>query len=326
MRYNLTLLLVAVASFAIVLSSVFIGTDYSHYINITDEQMKEIITNVRLPRTLAGFFVGGALAISGLVFQALFRNPLATPYTLGSSSGASFGMALYYGFGLNALLPTMIGAPIFTFFGSFLTVIFVSVVSKFSRDNYIVLLMGVALSFIFSSLIMFVQYITDLHLSQQLLRFTFGSLDGVSYSHLLFLFPILSISLFVIVAFRREINMISISDEFASSKGVNIDNTKIILYFTVSIIVGAVVSVAGPIGFIGMMIPHIIRSLIGADSRYYIYMTFFAGGVFLTICDLIARIIIAPIQLPVGIVTSIIGGTFFIFILINLLIKNNKLN
>ena len=324
MRLYITLLLTLIISVLVLLSAVFIGSDYSSLVDgITSEQLRSIIINVRLPRVIASFFIGGILALGGLVFQSLFRNPLATPYTLGSASGASFGAALYYALGMNSIFPTLFGAPIFTFLGAFLTVIVVSLVSRASRDNNIVLLMGVALSFIFSSLIMFIQYVTDLHLSQQLLRFTFGAMDGISYSHLILLFPVCAITFFIIVSFRREINMISISDEFASSRGVNVDNIKITLYIVVSIMIGTVVSIAGPIGFVGMMIPHIMRSFLGSDSKYFIYMTFVVGGLFLTICDTVSRIIISPIQLPVGIVTSMIGGTFFIFLLINNIRRSN---
>jgi len=312
------LLLLITLSVVVLIAALFIGTDYSSFTtkDITNEQYKAILLNVRTPRVIMAFVVGGVLSLGGFVFQLLFRNALATPYTLGVASGASFGVALYYLLGANIVIPSIFGGSMFAFTGALLTILLVSIVSRYSRDNNLVLLMGIALSFLFSSFIMFVQYITDLHLSQRILRFTFGGIDGASYTQILFLFPIASSGLLLIIFFRRELAMISVSDDFAASRGVDVDRVKFLLYLFTSIMIGVVVSLVGPIGFVGMMIPHITRVILGTTHKYFIVIMILFGGIFLTICDTIARILIYPAQIPVGIITSILGGIFFITILI----------
>ena len=277
-----------------------------------------ILTQLRIPRVLFAFIAGAGLALCGMVFQAMFHNPLATPFTLGVASGASLGAALYVFLGLSFSIVGINGATLAAFLGSLLAISFVYSISRlrsgFSTET--LLLTGVAMSFFFSSLILFTQYMSDVTDSFRLLRWLMGGLTTVGYRDVLQLLPFVSVCITVILWLSRELNLLMAGDDIALSRGVAVQKTRYLLFFVTSLCVGAIVSLCGPIGFIGMMVPHICRLLIGGDHRWLTPATLLFGGSFLILCDTIARLIIAPAEIPVGVITTLLGGPFFLWLLI----------
>jgi iron complex transport system permease protein len=327
-KYQRTPFLIAILSVLSVLTLVFapligmrfiwpseiIGSDFSSHIFFT----------LRLPRVITGFVAGSGLAICGMVFQAMFRNPLATPYTLGVSSGASFGAALTILLGLSG---SLLGIPVITlgaFFGAVAAMVLVFGFSSLQRtiSGLTMLLAGVAVSFLFSSLLMFVQYLSNLRNSFQIIRWLMGGLEIFGYKPFFSMLPFAAIGTILIGWKLPELNHLLTGEDLAKSRGVDVQQTKVVLFFATSILVSAIVAVCGPIGFVGMMSPHICRMIIGSDHRKLGLATFLFGGIFLVLCDTISRIVIAPSEMPVGIITALLGGPFFLWILFRHVKKN----
>lgn len=279
---------------------------------------EQILHDIRIPRVLFAFIAGCGLALSGLVFQAMFHNPLATPFTLGVASGASLGAALSVYLGLNISFFGFGGHTLSAFIGALFAISFVYSISRlregFSTET--LLLTGVAVSFFFSSLILFVQYLSNVSDAFQIIRWLMGSLTVVGYDEVLQLLPFVSLNALVILALGRELNLMMAGDEIALSRGVSVKAVRYVLFFVTSLCVGAIVALCGPIGFVGMMVPHMCRLMLGADHRWLIPASLLFGGSFLIICDAIARWIIAPAELPVGVITTLLGGPFFLWLLI----------
>ncbi|NQY26937.1 MAG: iron ABC transporter permease [Piscirickettsiaceae bacterium] len=308
------LTIIALASIAILVTSPYLGLIHS----LDAEIQRHILTQIRIPRVLFAFVAGAGLALCGMVFQAMFNNPLATPFTLGVASGASLGAAIYVTFGLTFSLIGIDGGTLSAFVGALLAISFVYSISRFRSgfSTETLLLTGVAISFFFSSLILFTQYLSNVTDSFRILRWLMGSLNIVAYRDLLQLLPFVSICIAVILWLTRELNLLMAGDDLALSRGVSVQKVRYILFFTTSLCVGAIVALCGPIGFVGMMIPHICRLLIGNDHRWLAPATLLFGGAFLIVCDTIARLIIAPAEIPVGVITTLLGGPFFLWLLI----------
>ncbi|MCL4148689.1 UNVERIFIED_CONTAM: hypothetical protein GTU68_025489 [Idotea baltica] len=277
----------------------------------------EIFWRVRIPRVLLGLFTGAALGCAGVVFQALFRNPLASPYTFGVASGASFGAASAIVLGLTGSVFGVYGVT----FGGILGALFVTsliyfVATRGNTSSIHMLLAGVAMSFFFSSLLLFAQYLSNFTQSFQIVRWLMGGLETIDYHSLSCLIPFVLIGVSLALLSAKELDAIATGDELAYSRGVNVEGTRRLLFFVSSIMIGTVVSFTGPIGFVGIMIPHFCRLLLGASHRILTPCAILASGVFLVVCDTVARIIVAPADLPVGIITSLLGGPFFIWILL----------
>jgi len=279
---------------------------------------RQILLDIRLPRVLFAFVAGCGLALCGMVFQAMFHNPLATPFTLGVASGASLGAALSVTFGLSFSLLGLDSLTISAFIGALVAISFVYGISqlRYGFSSETLLLTGVATSFFFSSLILFTQYLSDLNDSFHIIRWLMGGLAVTGYQQLLQLLPIVTISSVIIIWLSRELNLLMAGDDIALSRGVAVKRVRYLLFFTTSLCVGAIVSLCGPIGFVGMMVPHICRLLIGTDHRWLTPATLMFGGGFLIFCDTIARLIFAPAELPVGVITTLLGGPFFLWLLI----------
>jgi iron complex transport system permease protein len=309
-----SLLLILVVTIAVLLISPFLGLNSSTNPDI----QQHILTQLRIPRILFAFIAGAGLAVCGMVFQAMFRNPLATPFTLGVASGASLGAALYVVLGFSFSIMSIDGSTFSAFIGSLITISFVYSISRlrsgFSSET--LLLTGVAISFFFSSLILFTQYMSNISDSFQILRWLMGSLTTVGYRDVLQLLPFVSVCIGVILWLSRELNLLMAGDDIALSRGLAVQKTRYLLFFVTSLCVGAIVALCGPIGFIGMMVPHMCRLLIGSDHSWLTPATLLFGGCFLIICDTIARLIIAPAEIPVGVITTLIGGPFFLWLLI----------
>jgi iron complex transport system permease protein len=275
-----------------------------------------ILLNVRLPRIILGFAVGSALSLSGVILQGMFRNPLVEPYTLGISGGAALGVCLNIAFHINKTLG-IISVPLAGFLGSGLVILFVYFLSY--RKGVLklqgLLLSGVMISFICSSLfmlIMAVMRVEDLH---GIIFWTMGSLEQSSWLLIKIMVFISLFGLFTAYIFCRQLNAFSLGAEHAMHLGVNTQKTQKILFLLTSLLTGASVSVAGIIGFVGLVMPHFVRLFTKGDHRILLICSYLAGGIFLIASDAIARSIIAPLELPVGVITGIIGGTIFIYAL-----------
>jgi len=278
----------------------------------------EIFWNIRIPRMCFAFLAGAALAVSGMAFQAIFRNPLATPFTLGVASGASLGAAVYVRLGLALGVFGITGVSIFAFSGAILSVLLVYGMTRIKSGFSVgtMLLAGVALNFFFSSAILFTQYMSDFTHSFRILRWLMGGLETVGFESVLNMAPFVISGIAVILFLSHELNLMMTGEEIAISRGANVGRIKKVLFIVTSLMVGSVVAVCGPIGFVGMMVPHICRLLIGADHRYLTTAVLLFGGAFLTLCDTLARTLIAPAEMPVGIITALLGGPFFIWLLL----------
>lgn len=285
----------------------------------TDETASMIFWQLRAPRVLLALLAGAGLAISGMAFQAVFRNPLAEPFTLGIASGAALGASLYIHLRLAFSLFWIPGVSWFAFAGSGLAVLLVFGLTRVRQgfSSATLLLAGVAINFFFSSLILFLQYRSDFTQTYRMLRWVMGGLDRVvGFDDLLTVLPFVATGVTIVFYLTHELNLLTTGEELAASRGVEVVRTKVLLFFAVSLVVGAVVAVCGPIGFVGLMAPHIVRLLIGPDHRLLAPATLLFGGAFLIVCDTLARTMMAPMELPVGILTSLLGGPFFLWLLL----------
>jgi len=284
----------------------------------SDTTESQIFWQLRLPRVISGYLAGAALAIAGMVFQAIFRNPLATPFTLGVSSGAAFGAAMAVKLGVVFVVLGISGVAVFSFGGAILTICIVYFLTSLRRDfsTETMLLAGVALSFLFSAAILVVQYLSDFTGSFQLVRWLMGNLNTVGYDQPIRLLVILLPCTLAVFFYRRDLNLLLSGDEMATTRGVNVKQVRLVIFFVVSLLTGTVVAFCGPIGFVGMMIPHILRMLLGTEHGRLLWGCIFGGGAFLALCDTVARTVIAPAEVPVGILTALLGGPFFLWLLI----------
>ncbi len=278
----------------------------------------DILWKIRIPRICVSFLAGAALALSGLVFQTMFRSPLAEPFTLGVASGSSLGAVMYVRFGLFFSIAGFSGISIFAFAGAVLSVMLVYGLTRLTRDftTNTMLLSGVAISFFFSSIILFAQYMSDFARSVHMMRWLMGGLEVVGFESVLNIVPFVISGGVIILFMTHELNLLAAGEEIALSRGVDVPKTKKALFLGTSLMVGSVVSVCGPIGFIGMMVPHMCRLVIGSDHRYLAPAVMLFGGSFLTVCDTVSRTIIAPAEIPVGIITALLGGPFFVWLLV----------
>jgi iron complex transport system permease protein len=284
-----------------------------------DDTAVVVLWELRIPRVCLAFLAGASLAQSGMAFQAMFRNPLATPFTLGVASGASLGAAVYIRLGLAFSLWKISGGSIFAFGGAVLSILAVYGLTRARRgfSTATMLLAGVAMGMFFSSLILLIQYVSDFTQTFRILRWVMGGLEkGVGFDEVLSVLPFAVAGSLLVLSLTHELNLITTGEELAASRGVEVHRTKMALFFAASLMVGAVVAVCGPIGFVGLMAPHICRLLIGPDHRYLTPATLLFGGAFLILCDTLARTVMAPTELPVGIITALLGGPFFLWLLL----------
>lgn len=277
-----------------------------------------IFWRIRLPRVITAFLAGAGLAVSGMAFQAMFRNPLATPFTLGVAGGASLGSAIYIRLGLALTFLGLSGITIAAFLGGLASLALVYGMTRVRGgfSSATLLLAGVAVNFSFSSLILFIQYVSGVQHSFQIVRWLMGSLNLTGYGAALNILPFTLIGAAILLVYRHELNLMLVGEDIAASRGVDVAAFKRIVFLAASLMVGAIVAFCGPIGFVGMMAPHICRLIIGPDHRFLSPATFLFGGVFLVLCDTVARTIIAPAQMPVGVITALLGGPFFIWLLL----------
>ncbi|MDD4538889.1 MAG: iron ABC transporter permease [Lentisphaeria bacterium] len=277
-----------------------------------------IFWQMRVPRVLTAFIAGAALSLSGMCFQGLFRNVLATPFTLGVSGGASLGVAIYVRFGVSVGILGVSGMSTAAFLGALCAIALVYGLTRLrgNSSTAVMLLAGVAVSAFFSSLILFVQYLGDANDMFRVMRWLMGGLDAVDYPTLGAMAALCLLTTGVVISQVEALNLLAVGEEFAASRGVNRERSKLLFFFCVSLLVGGVVAICGPIGFVGMVCPHICRLLFGANHRVLAPASVLFGGAFLVICDTFGRCVVAPVEIPVGVITSLIGGPFFLWLLI----------
>lgn len=319
----MVLLLIFTAAMAVIFFAPFVGASnlsMQDVFNFHAPSMdSKIFWQMRVPRVLVAFFAGSIFALSGMVFQALFRNPLVAPSTLGVSAGASFGATAYIWLGLSFSILGISGISIFSFLGALVSIFIVSSLSKAKSGTSIskMLLAGIAVSLFFISLIMFIQYLSNINQSFRITRWLMGGLFVFGYEPLRDVLPFAVIGTLVIWYFTNELNLLTTGEELAISRGVDVDFMVKVLFLLVSLIIGSMVAVCGPISFVGIIVPHICRMFIGSDHRFLTPAVFLFGGLFLVVCDTFARTIVAPAEIPVGVITAMLGGPFFLWLLRN---------
>jgi iron complex transport system permease protein len=284
-----------------------------------------ILKNIRLPRVWMGLAVGGALSLSGVILQGIYHNPLVEPYTLGISGGAALGVAFTIVFGLHFIFGAFM-LPLFGFIGAFISITLVYFISlrhgKLKINS--MLLIGVMISFISSSVMMLLMAITTTENLHGIVFWIMGSLEEPNQS--LIRLTIL-VSLFGLIAsyfLVQPLNALRLGEEKARHLGINTDLSIRLLFVIASLLAGVSVAVAGVIGFVGLVIPHIMRIIVGSDFRILLLSSFLGGSIFLILCDTLARVLILPNQLPIGVITGIVGGITFVIILSRTSLKINK--
>ncbi len=305
-----------ISLYAVSFFVIFISLTFSYKGIYIPHLCDRIFLYIRLPRTILAFTVGGALTLCGSIYQMIFRNPLATPYTLGVAQGASFGAVM----GILLFSSSFFifsGIVIFSFSGALFTVllIFFIVYLKRNYSHYVLLLSGVAVSFFFSALILFLEYLSDFTKGFEIIRWLMGSLSTVGYKDVILISSFL-IPISVLLYFLSEhVFLMTIGDELAFNRGVNVKKVRMVIFFITSLLIGSIVAVCGPIGFVGLIVPHIVRLIFGNNLRKNFFVLIFFGGTFLLICDIFARNLIYPAEIPIGVITSLIGGPFFLWVL-----------
>jgi iron complex transport system permease protein len=314
--------LVLLLSSIVAISSGSSGTHFWEAISVlsgnsnADPVTATILWQIRLPRVILAAFVGGTLALGGLVFQALLRNPLAEPYILGISGGSAIGAILAMLIGLS-YFP---GVAIFSFIGSLLVLSFVTTLAGSTLGNTMLgkdslLLGGVMMNAFCAAVIMFLISMTRSFQVQHILYWLMGDLAAMQKGQLSILFLLLPCFI-VIFILARPMNLLLLGKETAAVMGINVKNTVLLLLVTTSLMVSVIVSLSGLVGFVGLVIPHIFRLVLGPDHRLLVPSCLLGGASYLILCDLLARILSTTGELPVGIITALIGAPLFIALLL----------
>lgn len=275
-----------------------------------------ILWNIRMPRVILAALVGASLAIAGAAFQGLLKNPLADPYTLGISSGASVGAVFTLFFGVSLPVLGLFTLPIFSMIGAFVTLV---VVMGFARlvDRTLkmetLILTGVIFSSFLGSCISLMIALTGEEL-RSIMGWLLGSVSMRGWPYVKMILPFVMIGALILWLHRRELNAMIYGEERAKYLGVDVKRSKYIILIGGSMLTGAAVAVSGTIGFVGLVVPHMVRMVLGADHRHLLIISFLNGASLLVVCDLVSRTIIAPTELPIGVITSFIGAPVFAYI------------
>ena len=283
----------------------------------TDGTFDAKILAVRMPRVLAALLVGGALAGAGCALQALLRNPLAEPFTLGISSGSSLAAVLAIRIGVESSFGG-IGVGAAALLGAITSLLVIWRLAQVGRQlpPATLILAGVTLSMFCSAASVLIQYTSDFTEVSRMLRWMLGGLDSMQLSTVKYAAAPILIGLVLLALHGRSLNALAAGPDVAASLGVRVGRTTAVVFFLSSLLVGAAIAVAGPIGFVGLIVPHALRAILGPDHRLLIPASVFGGAVLLTICDTLARTVTAPAPLPTGAVTALLGGPFFVLILV----------
>lgn len=282
------------------------------------EWVAVIIYQTRIPAIILGILVGGALAAAGTAFQGILRNPLATPYTLGVAGGANLGAFILF-----LLIPgdnwyRMVTVPIGAFIGAILTASLVYSLAKRrgKLSSYSLILAGVVINFTFASVIMFILFRAESRDLRDMLHWTMGSLSMFGYSKLYLALPIIAACLILLLLSHRKFDLLAFGELTAHSMGLDVERFIRWIFIIVSVMVGMCVALCGPIGFVGLVIPHILRLAFGGRHSFLLPASILAGGAFLCFADALGRVVLQPGGLPVGILTAIIGGPILAILLL----------
>ena len=285
---------------------------------LTDTANTNIIWLIRIPRVLLAFLVGGGLAIVGVAMQTLVRNPLAEPYILGISSGASAGASLFYLGFLPPLLTLSLTLPLAAFLGGLATMMVVYMIARQGTQVEVtrLLLAGVAMSALMGAVSTFATFASpELEKMKTVMFWLLGSLASTRWDMLLLPFIASMSALGLLVLFSRPLDSMLLGEEAAVHLGIPVELFKKVLILMAAFVTGTLVAAAGAIGFVGLIIPHAVRSIVGVLHKNVVLNSFFAGGIFLIWADIVARTILQPQELPIGIVTAICGVPFFLYLL-----------
>jgi iron complex transport system permease protein len=286
------------------------------YMPTLPENIETIILLIRLPRVFAGAVVGSGLAVAGAVFQAIFRNPMADPYIIGSSSGAALGATLAIALGFTYTLLGFSAISLFAFIGTLLAVFLVYNIARVGGKVPIgtLLLSGIAVSIFLSALVTLIQltYGERLHV---MVLWLIGGFAYVEWSEVLISLPLVVVSSILLILYSRQLNIILLGEESAQNLGIDVQSLRKKLLTLASLATASSVAISGLIGFVGLIVPHITRILVGPDHRILLPSSMLLGAVFLIACDSLARVIVIPGELPVGIITATTGAPFFIYLL-----------
>jgi iron complex transport system permease protein len=324
---GLVILLVAVLVLATSIGSVQIPlkTTFSilvnelPFIDITQtwpDAIATVILDIRLPRVILAGLVGMALAVAGATYQGLFRNPLADPYLIGVAQGASLGAVIgfllpitWQGFGLTVI-------PLFAFLGALLSTTTVYLLARVGKTLPVttLILAGVALGALLGSIVSYLIISSgeDMH---GIVFWMMGSFSGTKWSEISVMLPYVAVGTAVIIIFARLLNVMQLDEEQAQQLGVNVERLKIILLAAATLITAASVAFVGTIGFVGIIIPHAVRLIWGADHRFLLPLAVFTGAIFMILTDLVSRTVMAPTEIPIGVITAICGAPFFLYLL-----------
>jgi len=307
----LTLVLVAAIALAVAIGATTVSW---HALFAGDETARTIVLRIRLPRAIVGVLIGAILAVAGVTFQTLLRNPLADPFILGVSGGAACGAAVASAFGL-ARIPGVV--PIVAFAGAIgaTAAVFLLARRRGHTDPTRLLLSGLVLNALFSALILIAFGLAPQNDVTASLRWMIGTLAGATWSDAILLAVLLAAATIALVFIANDLRLLAFGEDDARSRGVDVERVKLIGFGAASIITGAAVAVSGIIGFVGLLVPHLMRLMWRRDFRFLLPLCAIAGGVLLVASDLVSRVIIAPVELPVGAFTALLGVPFFLSLL-----------
>jgi len=281
-----------------------------------EDPARQIMLGFRLPKVLLAALAGGALAVAGLLFQTLVRDALADPYTLGVSSGGALGAVLAIVFGWRELagFPAMAAS---SFVGAAIVIMIVlTLASRGPRlSSFTLLLSGITINSICMAVILFLHNIADFSALFAIDRWLMGGIDPMDYGSLAAVtFVLLAVVIFVFLR-ARQWNLLAVGEDWVEARGVAVQPLIVSGFLAGSLLTATVTACVGPIGFVGLLVPHALRGRFGADHRVLIPVAFFGGAIFLTICDTAARTLLSPTSIPVGVVTALLGGPFFLYLL-----------
>ncbi len=300
-------------SYKVILSHIFPSSP-----SVAEAITDNTVWQVRLPRVLSAVFVGFGLAVSGAVMQPALKNPMASPFTIGVSSSAGFGasLAIAMGASIGSMAVNVIG---YAFLFSMLSVLVILFISKLKNSApEVIILSGIALSYLFRAGTTLLQYFVDPVYTKQMVFWLSGSLYKGNWENLAYIFPVVVVLSAFLILKSKDLNSISSGDETAKSVGINVERTRLVMLIAATIMTATVVSFMGAIGFIGLVAPHIVRLAIGADNRFVVIGSGFAGAFLLVVSDIIAMNIMSPISLPIGVITSFMGVPLFLYLILKM--------
>ncbi|SDN27512.1 iron complex transport system permease protein [Paenibacillus sp. yr247] len=287
-----------------------------HIVTSWPQSSEQIINKVRFPRVLLGILVGASLSIAGAAYQGVLRNPLADPYALGVSSGASVGAAFLIYFGLQAAWFGQWSIPIVAFITGLISLLLVlrlaQIEGKLKMETLI--LSGVVMQAFLGAIVSFMVSISK-QVINEIIFWLMGSLAMRGWSYAYIISPYLIIGFVILLSYARSLNLLALGERQASHLGVNVERTKLIVLIVATFITAAAVSVAGVIGFVGLIIPHLVRLLVGPDYRLIIPLSAIGGGIYVLWADTLARTLLSPTEIPLGVITAFLGAPFFAYLL-----------